>query len=399
MLPIKALVCFLCATAVAGQKPFFLNLDDAESPHFQKPDPPAVQEPAVVPQEQQSFQEPFSWKYPEPPAEEAPRFPPDFQLKTPEPAASVTAVCGENSVRVEANRDLLGIGQLVQPSDVTLGGCPAIGEVPETQVLVFESELHQCNSQLQMTEDTFTYTFVLHYSPSKLGNSPIVRTSDVSVTIQCHYQRKHSVSVGKLTPDWISFSEIKSSEENLYFSLRLLTDDLQFARPSGQFILGDMMKFEASVKQFHHTPLRVTVDSCVATLVPNPDTVPRYTFLGNSGCLYDSQLTGSSSQFLPRAQDDRLMFQLEAFRFQQDSVGQMYITCSLRATTAGAPVDSTTKACSFINGWREASGVHDACSCCDADCGAGLSQVTGNTDTLWKQNAYIGPITVKEKPL
>lgn len=43
------------------------------------------------------------------------------------------------------------------------------------------------------------------------------------------------------------------------------------------------MKFEVSVKQFHHTPLRVTVDSCVATVVPNIDTVPRYAFLGNKG--------------------------------------------------------------------------------------------------------------------
>lgn len=44
-----------------------------------------------------------------------------------------------------------------------------------------------------------------------------------------------------------------------------------------------MLKFEASVKQFHHVPLRVTVDRCVATVVPNIDTVPRYSFLGNSG--------------------------------------------------------------------------------------------------------------------
>ncbi len=38
-------------------------------------------------------------------------------------------------------------------------------------------------------------------------------------------------------------------------------------------------------------------------------------------CLFDSQLTGSSSQFLPRSQDDKLQFELEAFRFQQDNSG------------------------------------------------------------------------------
>lgn len=38
-------------------------------------------------------------------------------------------------------------------------------------------------------------------------------------------------------------------------------------------------------------------------------------------CLFDSQLTDSSSRFLPRSQDDRLQFELEAFRFQQDDSG------------------------------------------------------------------------------
>lgn len=50
------------------------------------------------------------------------------------------------------------------------------------------------------------------------------------------------------------------------------------------------MKFEVSVKQFHHVPLRVTVDSCVATVIPNVDTVPRYAFLGNSGSVYSTDL-------------------------------------------------------------------------------------------------------------
>lgn len=68
--------------------------------------------------------------------------------------------------------------------------------------------------------------------------------------------------------------------------VRCLSDDWQFSRPSAQFLLGDMMKFEVSVKQFHHVPLKVTVDSCVATVVPNIDTVPRYSFLGNNGSVY-----------------------------------------------------------------------------------------------------------------
>ncbi|XP_076588529.1 zona pellucida sperm-binding protein 3-like [Chaetodon auriga] len=396
---VRILFCLLCGASAAAQ---YLNWDlqpAAGGFGDQRPDQPEVQEPADVLQEKQSFQEPLSWRFPDPPAEEEPQFPPNFELKAPSAANSISAVCGENSVRVEAKKDLLGIGKPVQAADVTLGGCPATGEDAEAQVLVFESELHGCGSQLLMSEDSFVYAFTLLYTPSPLGDSQIIRTRDVSVSIQCQYQRKHDVSSGLLRPTWTPFGIAKASEESLYFSFRLMTDDWQFARPSPQFLLGDMMKFEVSVKQFHHVPLRVTVDSCVATLVPNVDTVPRYTFLGNSGCMFDSQLTGSSSQFLPRSQDDKLQFELEAFRFQQDNSGVIYITCSLRATAAATAVDKTNKACSFLNGWKEASGSHQACTCCDTDCGTGSQSHLTGTDAQWEQETAVGPITVKERPL
>ncbi|XP_017295000.1 zona pellucida sperm-binding protein 3 [Kryptolebias marmoratus] len=358
-----------------------------------------VQQPPVIQQVKQDFREPLSWRYPEPPAEEEPQFPPNFELKTPAPVESVSAICGENSVRVEAKNDLLGIGKPVLAADVTLGGCPATGEDSEAQVLIFESELHGCGSQLLMSEETFTYVFTLLYTPSPLGNSPIVRGREVSVNIQCHYQRKHDVSSGLLKPTWTPFIESKSSEESLYFCLKLMTDDWKFTHPNPQFLLGDMIKFEASVKQFQHIPLRVIVDSCVATVVPNVDTVPRYTFLGNSGCLFDSQLTGSSSQFLPRSQDDKVQFEVEAFRFDQDNSGMLYITCSLRATAAASAVTSTNKDCSFADGWRESSGNHRVCSCCDMDCGKGSGSDLLRTGSPLEEERTVGPIIVKDRPL
>lgn len=104
--------------------------------------------PPAVHQEKQTIHEPLSWRYPDPPAEEEPRFPPEFELKPRTEPNSVTAVCGENSVRVDAKKDLLGTGKPVRTADVTLGGCPATGEDAEAQVLVFETELHRCGSQL-----------------------------------------------------------------------------------------------------------------------------------------------------------------------------------------------------------------------------------------------------------
>uniref|UniRef100_A0A665U642 Zona pellucida sperm-binding protein 3 n=1 Tax=Echeneis naucrates TaxID=173247 RepID=A0A665U642_ECHNA len=331
------------------------------------------QKPAVQ-QQMQSFHEPLTWRYPEPPVEEPPQYPEHFELKVPQAPNSVSAICGESTVRVEAKKDLLGIGKPVLAADVTLGGCPATGEDPAGELLIFESELHGCGSELTMMEDSFVYTFTLLYTPSPLGDSPVVRTRDISVSVECHYQRKHGVSSDLMKPTWMPFTDAKTSEESLYFAIHLMTDNWEFIRPSSQFILGDMMRFEVSVKQFHHIPLRLTVDSCTATVVPNIDTVPRYAFLGNHGCLFDSQLTGSSSRFLPRSQDDRLQFEVEAFRFQQDNSG-LYITCSVRATPATTPIDATNKACSFSNGWIEASSNHRACTCCDTTCGSGkLSQ-------------------------
>uniref|UniRef100_A0A3Q0RHD3 Zona pellucida sperm-binding protein 3 n=1 Tax=Amphilophus citrinellus TaxID=61819 RepID=A0A3Q0RHD3_AMPCI len=277
----------------------------------------------------------------------APQFPPNFELRTPAAPDSIRATCGASSVRVEAKRDLLGTGNLVQTADVTLGGCAATGEDPEAQILIFESELHNCGSQLQMSEDSFVYVFMLIYTPSPLGTSPIVRTGEISVSIECHYQKKNNVSSNLLKPTWAPFTETKTSEESLYFSLRLMTDDWQFPLSTTQFFVGDMMKFEASVKQFHHVPLKVTIDSCVVTVVPNVDTVPRYTFLGNHGCLFDSQLIGSSSQFLPQSHSDKLQFELEAFRFQQDNSDFSLIYCrtngKIGQTGKGKQVHSETK--------------------------------------------------------
>ncbi|XP_061532678.1 zona pellucida sperm-binding protein 3-like [Phycodurus eques] len=397
----KALFCVALALALIASAQ-----DLKWRPKVQQAAGPARLPVPPLNHEKQSFREPLSWRSPDPPVKEEPRFPPQFEPKTPEVPDSVRVVCRENSIRVEAKRDLLGIGQLVKAADVTLGGCPATGEDTPDQVLIFDSELHGCGSQLLMSEDTFVYVFTLQYTPSPLGDTPIVRTRDFTVSIQCQYQRKHDVSSGFLNPTWTPFSDSKASEESLYFSFKVMTDDWQFARPSSQFLLGDMMKFEVSVKQFHHTPLRVTVDDCVATVVRNIDTVPRYSFLGNNGCLFDSQVTGSSSRFLPRSQDDRLRFQVEAFKFQQDDRGVIYITCHLKATALTAMVDSADKACSFAGGWTEASGVHEACSCCDTDCGTGSwRRATPNqgpltpTGAKWDEEVAVGPITVKERPV
>nr|ASL70077.1 choriogenin L [Paralichthys olivaceus] len=340
------------------QKPNYQNPSVRQEPSKQSP-----QEPQQV---KQTFEKPLTWEYPEDPKPELqPEVP--FELRYPVPAATVAVECRERDALVEVKKDLFGIGQFINSADLTLGSCNAVGEDNGAQVLIFQSELHGCGSSLAMTEDALIYTFTLNYNPQSLGGSPVVRTSKAAVIVECHYPRKHNVSSLPLDPLWIPFSAVKMAEEFLYFTLKLMTDDWQFERPSYQYFLGDMVNIEATVKQFFHVPLRVFVDSCVATLSPDASSSPRYAFVENNGCLVDARITGSSSKFMARSAEHKLGFQLEAFRFQGADSGLLYITCHLKATSAAYSIDNEHRACSYINnGWREASGADGACGSCES---------------------------------
>ncbi|CAJ1056894.1 zona pellucida sperm-binding protein 3-like [Xyrichtys novacula] len=416
-----ALLCTFCdAQWGSSHKP--------SPPRYQKPAPPPVrqepskQAPQQPQQSKQDFEMPLTWTYPEDPKPEPqPEVP--FELRHPVPAATVAVECRERDAHVEVKKDMFGIGQFINPADLTLGTCGATAEDNAAQVLIFESELHDCGSSLAMTEEALIYTFVLNYVPQPLAGSQVVRTSKAAVIVECHYPRKHNVSSLPLDPLWIPFSAVKVAEEFLYFTLKLMTDDWQFERPSYQYFLGDMINIEATVKQYFHVPLRVYVDSCVATLAPDMNSNPRYAFIENQGCFIDARITGSDSKFMARTAENKLQFQLEAFRFQGSDSGLLYITCHLRATSAAHPIDSGHRACSPIGGWKEASGVHAACGSCDsgsleapgANTGAGGSWGSSGTVTSvsspgrkireasesevfeWEGDVTLGPIPIEEK--
>ncbi|KTF91629.1 hypothetical protein cypCar_00040791 [Cyprinus carpio] len=227
---------------------------------------------------------PLTWHFPVVPEEpQQPVVP--FELHVPTPAQSIAAQCGESFVHVEVKKDFFGTGQLVNPSFLSLGGCAAVGEDPETQVLIFEYELQTCGSSLKMTDNELVYMFTVLYTPEALVGTPIVRTDAAAVGIECHYSRLHNVSSNALIPSWVPFAATKVSEEVLVFSLKLMTDDWMFERPSNQYFLGQFLGVEASVTQYNHVPLRLFVDSCVATAVPDVNSAPRYSFIENHGWL------------------------------------------------------------------------------------------------------------------
>ncbi|ROI68653.1 Zona pellucida sperm-binding protein 3 [Anabarilius grahami] len=341
---------------------------------FQSPLRPVSRNLAQDPfglQEKQLLQgpvKPLDWRYPVVPEVQR-ELAVDFQLRQPVTPSSVAVQCSENRVLVEVQQDLFSNGQLIQPTGLSLGGCPVVGQDTEARVLIFEYELQDCNSVLMMNEDELVYTFSLTYTPEALAGTPITRADGAIVGVQCHYQRLQNVSSNALRPTWAPYASTEVGEEVLLFSLKLMMDDWSYQRPSNSYFLGSIINIEASVKVYNHVPLRVFVDSCVASQGPDVNSLPRYSFIENHGCFVDAKATASSSRFMPRSQEDKIQFQLEAFMFQEGNSPYIYITCILKATIASVPSDALRKSCSFTNGWSAADGNNQVCGCCDSTCG------------------------------
>ncbi|WP_161550420.1 zona pellucida domain-containing protein, partial [Pseudomonas sp. Q1] len=239
-----------------------------------------AQEPLGL-QEKQLMQgpvKPLDWKFPVVPEVQR-ELAANFQLRQPVTPSSVAVQCSENRVHVEVKKDMFSNGQLIQPSGLSMGGCPVVGEDSASGVLIFEYALQDCNSVLMMTEDELVYTYAVTYTPVAFAGTPITRTEGAVVGVQCHYQRLHNVSSNALRPTWVPYASTEVGEDVLVFSMSLMIDDWSFQRPSNIYYLGDTINIEASVKVYNHVPLRVFVDRCVATQVPDVTSVPRYSFI------------------------------------------------------------------------------------------------------------------------
>lgn len=130
-----------CLLALA----LFGSLCDAQfgKPPNQKPYEP--QKPSNPQQTKTTFEKQLTWKYPEDPKPE-PKTEVPFELRHPVSAETVGVECRERDARVEVRKDFFGIGQFINPADITLGDCPVQAEDLSAQVLIFESELHECSS-------------------------------------------------------------------------------------------------------------------------------------------------------------------------------------------------------------------------------------------------------------
>ncbi|MBN3291298.1 ZP3 protein, partial [Polypterus senegalus] len=325
---------------------------------------------------------------------------------------TVTAQCTDSEVIVTISPDLLGIQKPVQPSDLSMGGC-GVTSPAGVQPFVIEAPLQGCGSTVEMLGAVIVYTFTLDYNPSPVDGLPIVRTNPAVVQIECQYNRLHNVSSNALNPTWVPYTSTISAEDILGFSLVIMSSDWSGPSPSNTFFLGDLINLQASVDSTNHEPLRVFVDSCVATPGSNAS-APAYTFIGNNGCFLDSQLTGSNSQFVsPRVAQSVMQFQLDAFRFYGLTTSSIFITCHLKVTLASANVDPLNKDCSYnsaLSQWSSVDGDNAVCSCCDTSCanpppfrrGSGApkhrprraSEVSAPAG--WKETISVGPLFLEQ---
>ncbi|KAG2460364.1 ZP3 protein, partial [Polypterus senegalus] len=148
---------------------------------------------------------------------------------------------------------------------------------------------------LLMLGALIVYTFTLDYNPSPIDGLPIVRTNPAVVQIECQYNRLHNVSSNALNPTWVPYTSTISAEDILGFSLVIMSSDWSGPSPSNTFFLGDLINLQASVDSTNHEPLRVFVDSCVATPASNAS-APAYTFIGNNGWTCNMEDMGPVTQ-------------------------------------------------------------------------------------------------------
>lgn len=226
----------------------------------------------------------------------------------------------------------------------------------------------------------------------------------------------YQLTLGKCNMCFWSFDcfyVLKINKLVIFCIYPIITADWHYKREEYVYFLGDPLHFEVSAVVRDHTPLRVFVDHCAATATPDAEASLRYDFIENFGsvhleerstnlfsqpnwlpllcsfffltngyrCLADAYLTNSSSHFLPRVKEDRLRFQVDAFRFHHESSNQVphcilsesqyascffskkgdciqppklfwtqvYVTCYVKAVPVTLPVSSQNRACSLID--------------------------------------------------
>uniref|UniRef100_A0A3Q1FAK5 Zona pellucida sperm-binding protein 3 n=2 Tax=Acanthochromis polyacanthus TaxID=80966 RepID=A0A3Q1FAK5_9TELE len=333
------------------------------------------------------------------------------EIKDVETRESLDIQCGEVKMRITVKRQFFqDRGVPFKPEYLRLGGnltrkesCGPKGPLSDGE-MVISAGLQECGTESHVHSEWLVYSNKLHLLSAVLHTSTgsvIIKGATTIIPVECHYKRKQKVTMGLLSPTWVPLTSTINVFGLLRFSLRFMTDGCTSRRSPLVYQQGEAVFLEASVDAPLHPPLTIYVDSCVATLKPDPISLPSYKFLTKHGCLVDSLLPGSPSKFLPREQNNRLCFSVQAFQFNQKSGEQMFISCHLKATLTQNSHTHLDKACFFHRpsfSWRATEGDSSLCECCDSvDC----SGMTAENRSENKLDAYktVGPLYTLKRSL
>ncbi|XP_035288481.1 zona pellucida sperm-binding protein 3-like [Anguilla anguilla] len=310
-------------------------------------------------------------------------------------SAPLSLLCNEKNMTLIVKADLHNNGIRISTEELQLGRDPSSGSSCRAFAFsdieyVIEASLHECGTLLTIEEDSLVYSNVLSVSPMPTS-SGIIRTSSAIIPIACHYLRRHVVSSEAVYPTWAPFTSTVAALDLLDFSLRLMAADWRSESSSKKYVFGELLHIEALVSLSGHVPLRIFMDTCIATMDPDMNSEPRYAFIQNHGCLSDAHVKGSHAQFMPRFLDEKLQVKMDAFVFPEGfPESEIYIACQLRVTAASESTDAMNKACSYVNGrWQSVDGEDAVCSCCDSTC--------QGSDTGVLYTLGLGPFTVAKK--
>ncbi|KAM7386753.1 hypothetical protein PAMA_009396 [Pampus argenteus] len=317
---------------------------------------------------------------------------------------TVSVTCHPDLLEIVIKADMFAVGAPVNGDELRLGVeynelCGAKASSGDEYRIV--AGLLDCGTKHWMTEDSLVYTNLLIFSP-EASPEGVIRMDEAVIPIECHYERRYSLSSSSLTPTWIPFMSTQAAVETLEFDLRIMTADWLYKRSSNVFYLGEPIGIEASVRVGHHMGLRVFVSSCVATLYPDIHSVPRYTFVEN-GCLIDSQLPGSRSHFLSRTQDDKLQLVIDAFRFHNEDKGEVSMCLNESILHIWRSADGNDYLCGHCQNQNEVGQVHSKPSSPGTFAPRGFGKPNEsdslwrnglNTNKVWEQEARVGPMLV-----
>ncbi|CAF93677.1 unnamed protein product [Tetraodon nigroviridis] len=255
---------------------------------------------------------------------------------------------------------------------------------------VIRAELLECGSKLSASKDFVIYSNKLVFSPA-YGSSGLGRSPPAVVPVSCRYKRRNVVSSN---PQQSLVLSSPAQERTL--TLQLMSDDWLHERASKVFTLGDILHLQALYMGPDPGQRRVFIDNCVATLSPDPRSVPRYYFITNHGCLVDTKQGGLASRFQPRQKDHSLQLELDVFLFDGHSRNLIFITCQLKVTSKKSESSFVNKACSYEKSrWKNVDGNDDVCQCCDGTCSRNTRADQRHlSEILTCASASVGPLTV-----